>query len=111
MACGFGLAAAAIAYFLLPSEIGRSIYNPMGAGAAVALISGAGRIASRRTWSSLGTAVLSYALADTLGSALPMSQSGVPTAMGIATGALYLVSYLVLAGGLARVLTSARSSR
>ena len=106
MACGFGLAAAAIAYFLLPAELGRSIYNPMGAGAAVALLTGAGRVASARAWRLLATAVLSHAAADALGSAVPVADHG---ALGVAAGVIYLFSYLVLAVGLARMLTALRS--
>ena len=111
MVCALGLAAAAMAYFLLPNEVGRSIFNPMGAGAAVALVTGAGRIASRRTWRSLGTSVLSYAVADTLSSLAPLSNTGTPTTFGTVAAVLYLISYLVLALGLAGVLGSLRSGR
>lgn len=60
-------------------------------------------------WHSLATAILSYGAADALGSVVPMTNSGAPTALGVATGALYLFSYLVLAVGLARMLTAIRS--
>lgn len=110
MVCTLGLAIAAMAYFLLPNEVGRSIYNPMGAGAAVALVTGAGRVASRRTWRSLGTSVFSYAVADTLSSLAPLSDSGAPTTFGTVAAVLYLVSYLVLAVGLAGLCCSIQSS-
>jgi hypothetical protein len=110
MACALTMAAIAIAYFVLPQELTRSVYNPMGAGAVVAFFTGIGRVGSRRIWRLLGSAVISYAVADMIGTASPLA-AGDPSAQSALVGMLYLAAYASLATGLTAIFGSLRNAR
>jgi hypothetical protein len=110
MGSALTVAALAIAYFVLPQELTRSVYNPMGAGAIVAFITGMGRVGNRRIWRLLGTGVVSYAAADLLGTAGPMAAGDASPQTAIA-GVLYLGAYALIAIGLTAIFCSIRRSR
>jgi hypothetical protein len=109
MGSALALAAIAIAYFVLPQELTRSVYNPMGAGAVVAFFTGIGRVGNRQIWRLLGTGVISYAVADLLGTASPLA--GGPSLQTAIAGALYLGAYALIATGLTAIFCSIRRSR
>ena len=108
MGCALATAALAIAYFVVPQELTRSVYNPMGASALVAFFTGIGRVGSRRIWRLLGTGVISYAVADMIGTAAPGADASIQTAIA---GALYLGAYALMAVGLTAILASIRKEK
>jgi hypothetical protein len=107
MTCALALAALAVAYFALPQEITRSVYNPMGASAVVAFFTGAGRVGNRRIWRLLGSGVTLYAVADMLGSVGSVAD----TAMQTTAGVLFIGAYTLLAIGLTAIIGTARAAR
>jgi hypothetical protein len=109
MASALAIAAIAIAYFVLPQDLTRSVYNPMGAGAVVAFFTGMGRVGNRRIWRLLGSGIISYAAADMLGTTSPLA--GDPSMQTALVGALYLAAYASIATGLTAIFGSLRHGR